>query len=116
LVHPPGRSLLGEAGGRPAQGPSGLLPPVPARLPIDPATPDALAGWGNASTTHQVVRNGLVVGGWRRKLYRDRVEVRVALQAPFSGAAQVALEAEAEAFGQFLGLPVTLDVDLQSVT
>ena len=80
---------------------------------IDPATPDALAGWGNASTTHQVVRRGLVVGGWRRTLHRDRVEVQATLRTPFSAAERAALEAEADAFGTFLGLPVVLDVDLQ---
>lgn len=80
---------------------------------LDPATPDVLKGWGNASTTHQVVRNGLVVGGWRRTLHRDRVKVRVTLQAPFSAVEMEALEVEAAAYGTFLGLPVDLDVDLR---
>ena len=82
---------------------------------IDPATPDALAGWGNGSTTHQIVRHGLVVGGWRRKLYSDRVEVQATLRTPFSAAERTALGAEAEAFGQFLGVRVALDVDLHRV-
>ncbi|WP_420457252.1 winged helix DNA-binding domain-containing protein [Rubrivirga sp.] len=82
---------------------------------VDPATPDALAGWGNGSTTHQIVRNGLVVGGWRRTLHRDRVEVRVTLQTPFSAAERAALVESAEAFGRFLGRPVGLDVDHRRV-
>ena len=80
---------------------------------IDPATPDVLAGWGNGSTPHQVVRNGLVVGGWRRTLYSDHMEVRVTLRAPFSAAERAALDVEAEAYGTFLGLPVSLDVGHQ---
>src|SRR5690606_12086020 len=33
---------------------------------LDPRAPHALAGWGTALTAHQVVRDGLVVGGWPR--------------------------------------------------
>jgi hypothetical protein len=60
---------------------------------------------------HIVVRDGLVVGGWRRALDGDRVRLTVTCVEPFSGADQAALEEQADAFGRFLELPV----DLRSV-
>jgi winged helix DNA-binding protein len=60
---------------------------------------------------HIVVRNGLVVGGWRRVLGGDRATISVTRLVPFSPADEAALERQAEAFGRFLDLPV----DLRSV-
>ena len=60
---------------------------------------------------HIVVRDGLVVGGWRRALDGDRVRLTVTCLESFSGADQAALEEQADAFGRFLDLPV----DLRSV-
>jgi hypothetical protein len=60
---------------------------------------------------HIVVRDGLVVGGWRRAVDRDRVRLTVTRLKPFSGADQAALEDQADAFGRFLDL----GVDLRSV-
>jgi len=77
---------------------------------LDPGAPDALKGWGNASTGHQIVRDGLVVGSWRRTLHRDRVDVQATLHTPLRPDEHTALEAVARAFGRFLGLDPTLTV------
>ena len=60
--------------------------------------------------SHLVVRDGLVVGGWRRALGPRQVTVTVTLLAPFSPAERDALAVEAERFGAFLELPVDLRV------
>lgn len=70
---------------------------------LDPRAPEALAGWGNAQTTHLVVRNGLVVGGWRRTLDGDHVTVQVRLHTPLKPGETRALRRAAEAYGSFLG-------------
>lgn len=60
--------------------------------------------------THLVVRDGLVVGGWRRALAIDRVTVTATLLLPMTAADLDALEAASQRFGRFLGLPVDLRV------
>lgn len=77
---------------------------------LDPGAPHALAGWGNGSTPHQIVRDGLVVGGWRRRIHSDRVEVQATLHVRLSPDELSALAAEAERYGRFLGQPVELTV------
>ena len=59
---------------------------------------------------HIVVRDGFVVGGWRRALARDAVTVTVTLLIPLRAAELDALAAAAERYGRFLGLPVQLKV------
>jgi hypothetical protein len=59
---------------------------------------------------HLVVRDGFVVGGWRRGLSRDRVAVTVTLLIPLSPPELDALAAAAERFGRFVGLPLELEV------
>ena len=61
---------------------------------------------------HIVVRDGFVVGGWRRALGRDRVTVTVTLLIPMTAAELDALHAAAERFGRFLGLPMDLQVGM----
>lgn len=80
---------------------------------LDPGAPDALTGWGTAATTHQIVRDGLVVGGWRRELHRGRVAIEAVLHTPLRPAEQAALEAAATTFGRFLGLDSQLTVRLR---
>jgi hypothetical protein len=75
---------------------------------LDPGAPGAMAGWGTALTAHLVVRNGLVVGGWRRTVEKQRVVVTPTLLVALSDAERAAMEAEAEAYGRFLGLPAVL--------
>ena len=58
--------------------------------------------------THIVVRDGFVVGGWRRALGRDRATVTVTPLVPLTTAEMAALEGEVEAYGRFVGLPVDL--------
>jgi hypothetical protein len=60
--------------------------------------------------THIVVRDGLVVGGWRRSLGRDAVTVAVTLLIPLASDELDVLARAAEAFGRFLGRPVELHV------
>jgi hypothetical protein len=73
---------------------------------LDPQAPRALDGWGTALTAHLVVRDGLVVGGWRRAVAKQRVTVTTDLPVALGEAERAALEAAAAAYGRFLGLPV----------
>ncbi len=77
---------------------------------LDPGAPAALDGWGTAATGHQIVRDGLVVGSWRRTLHRDRVDVQATIHVPLRPAERAALRGAAEAFGRFLGLDARLTV------
>jgi Winged helix DNA-binding domain len=65
---------------------------------------------GDVLGAHLVVRDGLVVGGWRRALARDRVTVTVTLVARLSRAEMGALEAEAAAVGRFFGGPAEMRI------
>ena len=76
---------------------------------MDDALPRA-RGVNDVLGAHIVVRDGFVVGGWRRRLERDRVTVTVTLLIPLGPAELDALTAAAEAFGRFVGLPVDLRV------
>ena len=78
---------------------------------MDPALPRA-RNVADVLGAHIVVRDGFVVGGWRRALARDRVTVSVALLIPLTTAELDALAVAAEAFGRFVGLPVELNVAL----
>ena len=57
---------------------------------------------------HIVVRDGLVVGGWRRALTDRSASVTVTLLAPLTPAELDALDAEVDRYRAFLGLPVEL--------
>ena len=59
---------------------------------------------------HIVARDGLVVGGWRRSIGRDRATANVTLLMPFTQAERIALEAAAEAWARFLGLSCVLRI------
>jgi hypothetical protein len=74
---------------------------------MDDALPRA-RGIGDVLGAHIVVRDGFVVGGWRRALARGRVTVTVTLLIPLTPAELDALAAAAEAFARFVGLPVEL--------
>ena len=78
---------------------------------LDPAAPDALRGWGNGSTPHQITRGGLVVGGWRRLHHAEHTEVRATLYLPFTQAERTNLQAAADAYGVHLGRSVVLTVE-----
>ncbi len=76
----------------------------------DPSLPKA-RNVSDVLGAHIVVRDGFVVGGWRRAIERDRVGVRVTLLLPLTSAEGVALEEQADAFGRFLGRPAELTVE-----
>jgi hypothetical protein len=76
---------------------------------MDEALPRARSA-GDVLGGHIVVRDGFVVGGWRRALERDRVRVTVTLLVGLSAAELDALEAAAERYAAFVGLPARLEV------
>jgi hypothetical protein len=76
---------------------------------FDPSLPRARTV-ADVLGTHLVIRDGLVVGGWRRSLARDRVTVTVTLLMPLTAEQLAALDGAAAAFGRFLGLPADLRV------
>jgi hypothetical protein len=57
---------------------------------------------------HIITLNGLVIGGWRRTLRRKEVTITTNLLVTLDEGAQAALEAAAEGYGRFLGLPVKI--------
>jgi Winged helix DNA-binding domain len=59
---------------------------------------------------HIVVRDGLVVGGWRRSLRPDRAIATVTLIVPLTTTELDALAVEAERWARFIGLPPGLRV------
>jgi winged helix DNA-binding protein len=59
---------------------------------------------------HIVIRDGLVVGGWRRSLQSDRAVATVTLVVPLTAVEEDALAEEAERWARFIGLPLDLRV------
>lgn len=78
---------------------------------LDTDAPDALRGWGNGSTPHQITRGGLVVGGWRRAHHADHTEVRATLYLTFTSDERARFQAAADGYGDHLGRPVVLTVE-----
>ncbi len=78
---------------------------------FDPALPKA-RNVADVLGVHIVVRDGFVVGGWRRAFGPKGVGVTVMLLIPLNLDETTALEAEAAAFGRFHGLPVELTVKM----
>jgi hypothetical protein len=76
---------------------------------FDPALPKA-RNVADVLGAHIVVRDGMVVGGWRRAFGPKRNTVTVTLLLDLTPAERRALEAEAEAYARFLGGPVDLIV------
>jgi hypothetical protein len=76
---------------------------------VDPALPKA-RNVADVLGAHIVVRDGFVVGGWRRALGPKKVTVTVTLLLPLDAREREALAAEAEAIGRFFGVPADLRV------
>jgi hypothetical protein len=76
---------------------------------LDPRAPRALDGWGSTLTAHLVVVNGLIVGGWRRRLEPDRVVVQLNRPIPLRPKELTGLKRAARDYGDFLGLPVVVE-------
>lgn len=73
---------------------------------VDARTPDALYGWGNALTSHLIILNGFVIGGWRRTIDGSQVELQLQPKVALRPAERKALLQEARRFGEFLEMPV----------
>lgn len=73
---------------------------------VDPRAPDALYGWGNGLTPHLVVLNGLVIGGWRRKLEPDRIVAVLTLPVRLSATERKAFDRATQHYSDFMELPV----------
>ena len=54
--------------------------------------------------------NGRAAGGWTRRIGAREVVVAVQLHEPPNAAQQAALQAQADRFGAFVGLPARLEV------
>jgi hypothetical protein len=67
-----------------------------------------LDGRDNVLSNHVVVRNGCVVGGWRRSIGKGTVTIETRLLAALDSAETRELCAAAERYGRFLGLSVKL--------
>jgi hypothetical protein len=76
---------------------------------FDPALPKART-IADVLGVHIVVRDGFVVGGWRRAIGGEAATVTVTLLIPLTTDELGALDQAAAAFGRFLGLPVDLRV------
>jgi hypothetical protein len=60
--------------------------------------------------THIVIRDGLVVGGWRRSLGARRAALTITLLERFSAGERAALDDEIERYRSFVGQPVDVRV------
>ncbi len=67
-----------------------------------------LATGGDALTAHVVVVDGQLVGGWKRTLTKKAVVVELNLLTRLTNSEERAVAAAAEAYGNFLKLPVEL--------
>lgn len=72
---------------------------------VYPGAMGVLDGWGTGRTPHLIVRDGLIVGGWRRSVREGRVELRLDLHVPLSLEERDALKSAAGAYGRHVGLP-----------
>jgi hypothetical protein len=61
-----------------------------------------------------VVLNGRVIGGWKRRIEKDRAIIEVRLPLSLDKNGKQALKAASERYGAFIGQPVEVDVVLPS--
>ena len=73
---------------------------------LDARAPGALHGWGNGLTTHMIVLNGLVVGGWRRTIAGAQVKLELNPLIDPRPAERKALRQEVARYGDFLGMKI----------
>jgi len=64
--------------------------------------------FGNALLAHIVVRNGRVIGGWRRTFQKDKVIIKVDIKVSLSKDEQQRLKDATENYGRFLDMSTTL--------
>jgi Winged helix DNA-binding domain len=77
---------------------------------FDPSLPKA-RNVADVLGAHIVVRDGLVVGGWRRAIGPKQLTITVTLLAKLSSDECDALASEADALGRFFGLATDLRID-----
>jgi hypothetical protein len=77
---------------------------------IDPALFQGLSAEDRMLANHLVVRNGQVIGGWRRIAAKSSVTLEIKLLTPLKGAEKPALELAAKRYAKFLGIPVRLSL------
>lgn len=79
----------------------------------EPTTSPDIPDWFDPKSefwlAHSVARNGVNEGAWRRKLGKNDVRITAMLPLGLTDAEHDALVAATEAYGRFLGLPVTLE-------
>jgi len=78
--------------------------------PIFDATLPKARDIGDVLGAHIVVRDGLVVGGWRRSLTDRAARLSATILSPLTTAERAALDDEAARYERFVGVPVELRV------
>jgi hypothetical protein len=58
---------------------------------------------------HIVIRDGLVVGGWKRKVEGDRAVIEITILLPLTTRDERSLDRAVDAYRRFLGVPVTIN-------
>lgn len=76
-----------------------------ALLASDAARQNAMGLLGPA-----VIADGIVIGHWKRSLGKDGVQVAARVLRPLASSENEALHASANAYGRFLGQPVSLEI------
>jgi hypothetical protein len=77
---------------------------------VEPGHAKTLSIRGGFVGAAVVTVDGRVAGSWRRTLGRKGVTIQAQLLVPLAAPARAALDREAQRYGQFLKLPVHLDV------
>lgn len=62
----------------------------------------------DALRAHILVRNGRVIGGWKRAILKDKIAITLTLLLPLSTADRRALTKATAAYGRFMELPVEI--------
>jgi hypothetical protein len=62
----------------------------------------------DALSAHIIIVNGQIVGGWKRKVRNDAVEVHLNILADLTAAEQRAVAAATQKYAAFLGLPLVM--------
>jgi hypothetical protein len=75
---------------------------------MHPALISAVTPGDDLLNANIVTLDGLVIGGWRRTVEAREVVIETDLLVQFDPAERKSLEAAADRYGQFLGLPVSI--------
>jgi hypothetical protein len=74
-------------------------------------TPEDAAKWdpdANRAFPHMIACDGLLVGTWRREIKKGVMVIETILFSPFTDTQHQALAAAAQAYGEYLNMPVVL--------